>query len=120
MRNCASKITFDPDARTLSVRDNGIGMSRDEVVANIGTIARSGTRRYLEALSGEQQGRSQLIGQFGVGFYSAFVVADRVTVITRTAGAPVAKACAGKSTARASTRLETSTSPRAARRSPCT
>jgi len=82
------QITWDPDARTVSVRDNGIGMSKDEVVANIGTIASSGTRRYLEALSGEQKADARLIGQFGVGFYSAFVVADKVTVITRRAGEP--------------------------------
>jgi len=81
------QITWDPDARTISIRDNGIGMSKDEVVANIGTIASSGTRRYLEALSGEQKADARLIGQFGVGFYSAFVVADKVTVITRRAGA---------------------------------
>jgi molecular chaperone HtpG len=85
------QITWDPDARTISVRDNGIGMSRDEVVANIGTIASSGTRRYLEAMSGEQKADARLIGQFGVGFYSAFVVADKVTVITRRAGAPDAE-----------------------------
>jgi len=82
------QITWDPEARTISVRDNGIGMTREDVVANIGTIASSGTRRYLEALSGEQKADSRLIGQFGVGFYSAFVVADKVTVITRRAGEP--------------------------------
>ncbi len=81
-------VSWDPDARTVTVRDNGIGMSRDEVVANIGTIASSGTRRFLEAMSGEQKADARLIGQFGVGFYSAFVVADKVTVITRHAGAP--------------------------------
>jgi molecular chaperone HtpG len=82
------QVTWDPEARTVSIRDNGIGMSRDEVVANIGTIASSGTRRYLEALSGEQKADARLIGQFGVGFYSAFVVAEKVTVITRRAGQP--------------------------------
>ncbi|SEO82740.1 molecular chaperone HtpG [Luteibacter sp. UNC138MFCol5.1] len=82
------QVTWDPDARTISIRDNGIGMSRDDVVTNIGTIASSGTRRYLEALSGEQKADARLIGQFGVGFYSAFVVADKVTVITRRAGQP--------------------------------
>jgi molecular chaperone HtpG len=82
------QVSWDPEARTISVRDNGIGMSRDEVVANIGTIASSGTRRYLEALSGEQKADARLIGQFGVGFYSAFVVADKVTVTTRRAGLP--------------------------------
>ena len=80
-------ISWDKAARTISVRDNGIGMSRDEVVANIGTIASSGTRRFLEAMSGEQKADARLIGQFGVGFYSAFVVADRVTVLSRRADA---------------------------------
>ncbi|MBT2144659.1 MULTISPECIES: molecular chaperone HtpG [unclassified Rhodanobacter] len=81
-------VSWDPDARTVTVRDNGIGMNRDEVVANIGTIASSGTRRFLEAMSGEQKADARLIGQFGVGFYSAFVVADRVTVLSRRADAP--------------------------------
>ncbi len=79
-------ITVDKEARTLSVADNGIGMSRQEVMDNIGTIARSGTRQFLEQLSGDQQKDASLIGQFGVGFYSAFIVADRVTVETRRAG----------------------------------
>jgi len=82
------EITFDKDARTLTVRDNGIGMTREEVIENIGTIARSGTRRFLEALSGDARKDTQLIGQFGVGFYSAFIVSDRVTLATRKAGAP--------------------------------
>ncbi|MGH8031163.1 MAG: molecular chaperone HtpG [Luteimonas sp.] len=81
-------VSVDAAARTITVRDNGIGMSRDEVIANIGTIASSGTRRFLEAMSGEQKADARLIGQFGVGFYSAFVVADRVTVVTRHASAP--------------------------------
>ncbi|WP_426689472.1 molecular chaperone HtpG [Rhodanobacter ginsengiterrae] len=81
-------VSWDPDARTVTIRDNGVGMNRDEVVANIGTIASSGTRRFLEAMSGEQKADARLIGQFGVGFYSAFVVADKVTVITRRADAP--------------------------------
>ena len=79
-------VSWDPEARTVTVRDNGIGMTRDEVVANIGTIASSGTRRFLEAMSSEQKTDARLIGQFGVGFYSAFVVADRVTVLTCRAG----------------------------------
>jgi molecular chaperone HtpG len=79
-------VEFDKDAKTITVRDNGIGMSRDEVVANLGSIASSGTRRFLESLSGEQQADARLIGQFGVGFYSAFVVADKVTVLSRRAG----------------------------------
>jgi molecular chaperone HtpG len=78
-------VSWDPEARTVTVRDNGVGMSRDEVVANIGTIASSGTRRFLEAMSTEQKTDARLIGQFGVGFYSSFVVADRVTVLSRRA-----------------------------------
>jgi molecular chaperone HtpG len=81
------EITFDKDAKTLTVRDNGIGMTRDEVIENVGTIARSGTKRFLESLSGDARRDTQLIGQFGVGFYSAFIVADRVTLVTRKAGA---------------------------------
>jgi molecular chaperone HtpG len=80
-------VSIDKDARTLTIRDNGIGMTRDEVVANIGTIASSGTRKFLEALSAEQKTDANLIGQFGVGFYSAFIVADKVTLVTRKAGA---------------------------------
>ncbi len=81
-------IEVDRNARTLTVRDNGIGMTRREVIDNIGTIARSGTRQFLERLGGDQAKASQLIGQFGVGFYSAFMVADRVTLETRKAGVP--------------------------------
>jgi len=80
------QIRFDKDARTLSVNDNGIGMSRDELVDNLGTIARSGTADFLGQMTGDQQKDAQLIGQFGVGFYSAFIVADEVTVQTRRAG----------------------------------
>ena len=79
-------ISVDKDARTITIRDNGIGMSREEVVANIGTIASSGTRKFLEALSADKKADANLIGQFGVGFYSAFVVADKVTLTTRRAG----------------------------------
>jgi molecular chaperone HtpG len=79
-------VSFDKAARTVTVRDNGIGMTRQEVVDNIGTIARSGTREFFRALTGDQAKDSQLIGQFGVGFYSAFIVADRVTLTTRRAG----------------------------------
>ncbi|MEJ2654007.1 MAG: molecular chaperone HtpG [Acidihalobacter sp.] len=79
-------VDFDTEAGTLTVRDNGIGMSRDEVVANIGTIAKSGTREFFENLSGDQAKDAKLIGQFGVGFYSAFIVAERVTLTTRRAG----------------------------------
>ena len=79
-------VTFDQDASTITVRDNGIGMDRDEVIANIGTIAKSGTREFFSRLSGDQAKDAQLIGQFGVGFYSAFIVAERVTLSTRRAG----------------------------------
>jgi len=80
------EIEIDEKAGEITVRDNGIGMSRDEVVDNIGTIARSGTRKFLDNLSGDKEFDSQLIGQFGVGFYSSFIVADRVTLLTRAAG----------------------------------
>ncbi|MEE3208771.1 MAG: molecular chaperone HtpG [Pseudomonadota bacterium] len=79
-------ITFDKDAKTLTIADNGIGMTRDDVVNHLGTIAKSGTAEFLSQLSGDQQKDSQLIGQFGVGFYSAFIVADKVIVETRRAG----------------------------------
>ena len=82
----AIRIRFDKDARTLTIADNGIGMSRDEVIANLGTIAKSGTREFFSQLSGDQQKDASLIGQFGVGFYSAFIVADKVSVLTRRAG----------------------------------
>ena len=81
-------LAFDAEAGTLSVRDRGIGMNRDEVVENLGTIARSGTRRFLDSLSGDQQKDAGLIGQFGVGFYAAFIVAEQVTVETRRADEP--------------------------------
>ncbi|MFA5630670.1 MAG: molecular chaperone HtpG [Porticoccaceae bacterium] len=80
------RISFDSEAGTLTISDNGIGMSRQEVIDNLGTIARSGTAQFLEALSGDQKKDSQLIGQFGVGFYSSFIVADKVVVETRRAG----------------------------------
>src|SRR5476649_2660629 len=79
-------VSFDKAARTLTVSDNGVGMSRDEVIANIGTIAKSGTREFFQALTGDQAKDAHLIGQFGVGFYSPFIVADRVTLLTRRAG----------------------------------
>ena len=80
------RLSFDGDARTLTIEDNGIGMNRQELIENLGTIARSGTARFLEQLTGDQQKDSQLIGQFGVGFYASFIVADRVEVETRRAG----------------------------------
>jgi molecular chaperone HtpG len=81
------RVAFDKEARTVSISDNGIGMSRDEVIANIGTIAKSGTKEFFNALTGDQAKDANLIGQFGVGFYSSFIIADKVTLITRRAGA---------------------------------
>ena len=80
------RIAFDKEARTVTISDNGIGMSRDEVIANIGTIAKSGTKEFFNALSGDQAKDANLIGQFGVGFYSAFIIADKVSLTTRRAG----------------------------------
>ena len=80
------RVAYDKAARTISVSDNGVGMSRDEVIANIGTIAKSGTREFFESLTGDQAKDAHLIGQFGVGFYSSFIVADKVTLTTRRAG----------------------------------
>jgi molecular chaperone HtpG len=81
------RVAFDPAAKTLTIADNGVGMSREEVITNLGTIAKSGTREFFSKLSGDQQKDASLIGQFGVGFYSSFIVADKVTVHTRRAGA---------------------------------
>ena len=80
------RLSFDKKARTLTISDNGIGMNRDEVISNIGTIARSGTKEFLNNLTGDEAKDANLIGQFGVGFYSSFIIADLVTVITRRAG----------------------------------
>ena len=80
------KVTFDKAARTITISDNGIGMSRDEVISHLGTIAKSGTKEFFGKLSGDQQADAALIGQFGVGFYSGFIVADKITVETRRAG----------------------------------
>ena len=82
------QISFNKEARTVTIADNGIGMSREEVIANLGTIARSGTKEFFSKLSGDQQQDAALIGQFGVGFYSAFIVADNIIVETRRAGLP--------------------------------
>ena len=80
------RISYDKEARTITIVDNGVGMSRNEVIEHIGTIARSGTREFLDRMTGDQSKDAHLIGQFGVGFYSAFIVADKVTLITRRAG----------------------------------
>lgn len=80
------RVDFDKDARTVTISDNGIGMSKEDAIANLGTIARSGTREFFSQLTGDNQKDAQLIGQFGVGFYSSFIVADKVTVYSRVAG----------------------------------
>lgn len=80
------KVYYDREAKTITIKDNGIGMSKEEVTKNLGTIAKSGTQEFLSALSGDQKKDSKLIGQFGVGFYSSFIIADKVTVKTRRAG----------------------------------
>ena len=84
--NLEIRLLVDPDNKTLTIRDNGVGMSEEEAIAHLGTIARSGTREFMSRLEGEQKKDANLIGQFGVGFYSAFIVADRITVETRRAG----------------------------------
>jgi molecular chaperone HtpG len=84
--NLEVRVSFDKGAKTITIRDNGIGLSADEAVANLGTIAKSGTREFMAKLEGDQKKDAQLIGQFGVGFYSGFIVADRITVESRRAG----------------------------------
>jgi len=86
------RVDFDKDARTITISDNGIGMSREEAIANLGTIARSGTKEFFSQLTGDKQKDAQLIGQFGVGFYSSFIVADKVTVNTLRTGLPSSEA----------------------------
>ncbi|MBX9705112.1 MAG: molecular chaperone HtpG, partial [Gammaproteobacteria bacterium] len=84
--NLAVKVSFDAKKKTVTISDNGIGMNRDDVISHLGTIAKSGTKEFLSNLTGDQAKDAHLIGQFGVGFYSAFIVADKVTVETRKAG----------------------------------
>ncbi|MBU3070306.1 molecular chaperone HtpG [Aestuariicella sp. G3-2] len=103
----AIRIDFDKDAKTLTISDNGIGMTRDDVIEHLGTIAKSGTAQFLENLSGDEKKDSQLIGQFGVGFYSAFIVADRVEVFTRRAGTPAAEGVHWECTGEAEFTVET-------------
>ena len=100
------EVEFDSEAGTITVRDNGIGMSRDEVVTNIGTIAKSGTKEFLSKLTGDEKKDSHMIGQFGVGFYSSFIVADKVTLTTRRAGAPASEGVRWESDAQSGYSLE--------------
>lgn len=101
------RIAVDKDVKTITISDNGIGMSRDEVIDNLGTIAKSGTANFIRNLSGDQKKDSQLIGQFGVGFYSAFIVADRVVVTTRRAGSPASEGVQWECTGEAEFTVET-------------
>ena len=103
------KIDFDEKNKTIMISDNGIGMNRDEIVNNLGTIAKSGTAQFLESLTGDQQKDSQLIGQFGVGFYSAFIVADKVEVLTRKAGTKPDDATLWKSSGESDYSIESAT-----------
>ena len=104
--NLRIRIWVDKEAGTLTVADNGIGMTRDEVTETIGTIASSGTKKFLEAMSGDQAKDAQMIGQFGVGFYSSFIVADKVTLETRRAGAAADEAVRWESDGEGSFSLE--------------
>src|SRR5215475_13212642 len=105
------RVSYDKSARTLSVADNGVGMSRDEVISNIGTIAKSGTREFFQSLTGDQAKDAHLIGQFGVGFYSSFIVADRVTLTTRRAGLPADQGVLWESDGQGEYSLETIAHP---------
>ena len=105
------RVSYDSEARTITVADNGIGMSRQEVIEHIGTIAKSGTREFLQALTGDQRKDASLIGQFGVGFYSAFIVADRVTLTTRREGLTAAEGVRWESDGRGEYTLETAEQP---------
>jgi molecular chaperone HtpG len=105
--NLEVRVSFDKQARTLTIADNGIGMSQQEAVANLGTIAKSGTREFMNRLSGDQKADAQLIGQFGVGFYSGFIVADRITVESRRAGLKPAEGVRWSSTGTGEFEVET-------------
>ena len=100
------KVEYDESAKTITISDNGIGMSRQEVIDNIGTIASSGTRKFLDAMTGDQAKDTQMIGQFGVGFYASFIVADKVTLETRRAGASAEHAILWESDGEGSFSLE--------------
>ena len=105
------RVFFDAEARTLTIRDNGIGMSADEAIAHLGTIAKSGTREFMSRLEGDQKKDANLIGQFGVGFYSGFIVADRMTVETRRAGLPADQGVRWSSTGTGDFEVETIDKP---------
>ncbi|MCM1129809.1 MAG: molecular chaperone HtpG [Alistipes senegalensis] len=100
-------VSYDKDKRTITISDNGIGMTREEAVANLGTIAKSGTKEFMSRLTGDEQKDAALIGQFGVGFYSGFIVADKITVETRKAGTPAAEAVRWESSGEGDFSVET-------------
>ncbi|VVD80157.1 molecular chaperone HtpG [Pandoraea fibrosis] len=101
------RVSFDKNARTVTIEDNGIGMSREEAISHLGTIAKSGTKEFFSRLSGDQQKDAALIGQFGVGFYSGFIVADRMTVESRRAGLPASEGVRWSSTGEGDFSVET-------------
>ena len=105
------RVSYDKDAGTITVVDSGIGMSRDEVIANIGTIAKSGTREFLRSLTGDQRKDALMIGQFGVGFYAAFIVAERVVLVTRRAGLEADEAVRWESDGKGEYTLESASRP---------
>ena len=105
--NLEVRVSFDKDAKTITIADTGIGMSQQEAIDNLGTIAKSGTKAFMEKLSGDQKSDAQLIGQFGVGFYSGFIVANKITV----EGCQRLKACAGSAVARVTLKSSRSSAP---------
>ena len=109
--NLEVRVSYDKEAKTITIRDNGIGMSAEEAVAHLGTIAKSGTREFMSKLEGEQKKDAQLIGQFGVGFYSGFIVADRITVESRRAGVPAEEGVRWSSEGSGDFEVETITKP---------
>lgn len=113
------RVSFDKDKRTLTIADNGVGMNRDDVIDHLGTIAKSGAKSFLESMGSDQAKDSQLIGQFGVGFYSAFIVADKVTVRTAQRAINRKTACSGNLRVKVSTPLPTSPKTIAAPKSRC-
>lgn len=109
--NLEVRVSFDAAAKTITIADNGIGLSSDEAIANLGTIAKSGTREFMSALEGDRKKDAQLIGQFGVGFYSGFIVADKITVESRRAGLPAEEGVRWTSEGAGDFEVETITRP---------
>ena len=118
--NLEVRLSFDKEAKTLTITDTGIGMSAQEAIDHLGTIAKSGTKAFMEQLSGDQKSDAQLIGQFGVGFYSGFIVADKITVESRRAGLPETEAVRWTSSGTGDFEVETITRPQRGTASSCT